>query len=91
MCVTFAVVNGREHVVDYTLAELEERLDARRFLRIHRATLVNLSFVHEMYPAVDGGMLVRLKDDPRTELSVARPRAGFKREAWAVSRTVFVP
>ena len=33
---TFAVVNGREHVIDYTLAELEERLDPRRFVRIHR-------------------------------------------------------
>ena len=48
---TFAVVNGREHVVDYTLAELEARLDARRFVRIHRATIVNLAFVQELFPA----------------------------------------
>ena len=33
---TFAVVNGREHVVDRTLAELEGVLDPRRFLRVHR-------------------------------------------------------
>lgn len=71
---TFAVSGGREHVVDYTLAQLEERLDPRRFLRIHRATLVNLSLVHELYPAVDGGVVVRLKDDARSELSVARDR-----------------
>lgn len=71
---TFAVVNGREHVVDHTLVQLEERLDARRFVRIHRATLVNVSLVQELYPAVDGGIVVRLKDEPRTELSVARDR-----------------
>lgn len=71
---TFAVVNGREHVVDYTLAELEERLDTRRFVRIHRGTLVNLAFVQELFPAVDGGVLVRLKDEAKTELSVARDR-----------------
>jgi len=71
---TFAVVNGHEHVVDHTLAELEAQLDARRFARIHRATIVNIGFVQELFPAVDGGVLVRLKDDRKTELSVARDR-----------------
>jgi two-component system, LytTR family, response regulator len=70
---TFAVFGGRDHAIDYTLADLEERLDPRRFLRIHRATIANLSFVAELYPGVDG-MLIRLKDDRKTELSVARDR-----------------
>ena len=71
---TFAVVNGREHAIDYSLSELESRLDARRFARIHRATIVNVPLILELFPDVDGGMLVRLKDDPQTELSVARDR-----------------
>ena len=71
---TFAVVSSREHVVDYTLAELEARLDARRFVRIHRATIANIGFVQELFPDVDGGVLVRLKDEQKTELSVARDR-----------------
>jgi two-component system LytT family response regulator len=71
---TFAVVGGREHVIDYTLGELEERLDARRFVRIHRGTIANLAFVQELFPDVDGGVLVRLKDEHKTELSVARDR-----------------
>jgi two-component system LytT family response regulator len=71
---TFASVNGHEHVVDHTLSELEAQLDARRFARIHRATIVNIGFVQELFPAVDGGVLVRLKDEKKTELSVARDR-----------------
>ena len=71
---TFAVVAGHEHVIDHTLTELERQLDARRFARIHRATIVNIGFVQELFPAVDGGVLVRLKDDKKTELSVARDR-----------------
>jgi two-component system, LytTR family, response regulator len=71
---TFAVVNGHEHVIDHALAELEAQLDVRRFARIHRATIVNIGFVQELFPAVDGGVLVRLKDDRKTELSVARDR-----------------
>jgi two-component system LytT family response regulator len=70
---TFAAAHGREHVVGYTIAELETQLDARRFVRIHRATIVNVAFVQEIYPGVDG-LLVRLKDDGKTELAVARDR-----------------
>ena len=71
---TFAVTAGREHAIDYTLTQLEDVLDRRRYVRIHRSTIVNASFVQEIYPSVDGGMLVRLKDDTKTELSVARDR-----------------
>jgi two-component system LytT family response regulator len=71
---TFAVIGGREHLVDYTLAQLEERLDSRRFIRAHRATIVNVAFVQELYPGVDGGVVLRLKDEAKTELSVARDR-----------------
>ena len=72
---TFAAANGREHVIDYTIAELDAQLDVRRFVRIHRATIVNVAFVQEIYPGIDGlGLFVRLKDDGKTELSVARDR-----------------
>jgi two-component system LytT family response regulator len=71
---TFAVTAGREHVIDYTLTQLEDLLDRRRFVRIHRATMVNAAFVQEIYPGVDGGLLVRLKDESKSELSVARDR-----------------
>jgi two-component system LytT family response regulator len=73
---TFAVSGGRDHAIDQTLAELEARLDARRFVRIHRATIVNVAFVHEIFPAVDSGVFVRLKDENKTELGVARDRVG---------------
>ena len=70
---TFAVSGGREHVIDFTMAELEAHLDARRFVRIHRATIVNVASVQEIYPGVDG-LLVRLKDEGKAELSVSRDR-----------------
>jgi two-component system LytT family response regulator len=80
---TFAVVNAREHVVDCTLAELDGRLDARRFVRIHRATIVNVAFVQELYPDVDG-VLVRLKDEQKTELRVARDRVRQLKERLGI-------
>ena len=71
-------------MIDYTLAQLEERLDARRFVRIHRATIVNTAFVQELFPAVDGGVLVRLKDEKKTELSVARDRVRDLKERLGI-------
>ena len=80
---TFAASGGRDHVIDYALAELDEQLDSRRFVRIHRATIVNLAFVQELYPGVDG-ILVRLKGDTKTELSVARDRVRELKERLGI-------
>jgi two-component system LytT family response regulator len=81
---TFAAQGGREHVIDYTLAQLEERLDPRRFVRVHRSALVNVALVGELYPDVDGGLIVRLKDEARTELSVARDRVKTLKERLGI-------
>jgi two-component system LytT family response regulator len=71
---TYAVASERQFVIDATITELEQRLDPARFIRIHRATLVNLDFIAEVHTAFAGGMIVRLKDAGRTELAVARDR-----------------
>jgi two-component system LytT family response regulator len=80
---TFAASHGREHIVDYTIAELERRLDPRRFVRIHRATIVNVAFVQELYPGVTA-LLLRLKDDQKTELAVSRDRVQGLRERLGI-------
>jgi len=80
---TFAISGGHELVVDYTLAQLEERLDPRRYVRIHRGTIVNTAFVQEIYPGIDG-LLIRLKDDSRTELVVARDRVRALKERLGI-------
>jgi len=81
---TFAALGGREHVIDYTLAQLEQRLDPRRFVRVHRGAMVNVAFVDELYPDVDGGTLVRLKDEKKTEISVARDRVRNLKERLGI-------
>jgi two-component system LytT family response regulator len=80
---TFAVAGNREHAIDYTLGELEERLDPRRFVRIHRGAIINLSFVGELYPGIEG-VIVRLKDEKKTELSVARDRVRELKERLGI-------
>jgi two-component system LytT family response regulator len=71
---TYAVTNGRQHCVDQTIADLEGRLDPGRFLRIHRAVLVNIDWIQEVNSWFAGKVVVTLKDGRHTQLPVARDR-----------------
>jgi two-component system, LytTR family, response regulator len=72
---TLAVTASGSHLVDRALGELEQRLDPRQFVRIHRSAIVNLAWVGEVRPDLGGRLVVRLKDAGQTELQVARDRA----------------
>jgi two-component system, LytTR family, response regulator len=72
---TLAMTAAGSHLVDHALGELEERLDPRQFVRIHRSAIVNLAWVAEVQPDHGGHLVVRLKDATRTQLQVARDRA----------------
>jgi two-component system LytT family response regulator len=72
---TYAVEGRKSYCVDYTIVQLEKKLDPRRFLRIHRGTLVNSSWIKEVTSLPGGGLNVRLKDGKDTDLTVSRDRA----------------
>jgi two-component system LytT family response regulator len=62
---------GREeHLLRETMSALEGRLDADRFVRIHRSALVNLDRVRELQPWFHGDYKVILRDG--TELTLSR-------------------
>jgi two-component system LytT family response regulator len=66
-----ACAEGREYLVDYTLQELETRLPEGRFLRVHRAALVNVNAI-QSYGGEDGVLVLRLKDGTKVEASERR-------------------
>lgn len=72
---TYAVAEGKPHSVDYTIAELEKKLDPKKFIRIHRSTLVNVDWIKEVVSAPGGSLTIILKDARQTALPVARDRA----------------
>jgi len=70
----YARVHARtgRHLVRATLLSLETRLDPRRFLRVHRAAIVNAEEVREVGDR--GGMHVVLSNGARIPVSRARRR-----------------
>lgn len=81
---TYASSEGKEYVVDYTIADLEQALRAREFVRIHRGTLVNLLLIDELHRWFGGRMIIRMKDKNHTELIVARNYAPLLKERLVI-------
>jgi DNA-binding LytR/AlgR family response regulator len=79
---TFAATAAREQVyaVDYTITELEQRVNPQGFVRIHRSVLLNIDYIDEVHGWFAGRVMVRLKDTRRTELVVARDRVRVLKE-----------
>ncbi len=71
---TYAATPSKNYIVDQTIQELDQKLDPKKFFRIHRATLLNLDYIHELHAWFGGRMMLRLKDDKKTELTVSRDR-----------------
>jgi two-component system LytT family response regulator len=65
-------VGDKSHLLRISMNELEERLDPKRFLRIHRSTIINFDRVKELHQNPNGEYVVVLKNG--TELKLSRSR-----------------
>jgi len=70
----------RSYLCTASLGELEEKLPAGRFARIHRSYLVNLSKVAGVRRVAPERLCLQLADSQKTELDVARRQARQLRE-----------
>ena len=62
-------VGGRTHLMRETMARLEARLDPKRFIRIHRSTIVNIDRLRKLSPSFAGEYAVILHDGTKLKLS----------------------
>jgi two-component system LytT family response regulator len=60
---------GGTHLVRQSMSEVEERLDVRRFVRIHRGTIVNLKRIAEIHDGFGGSLFVLLRDGAKLTMS----------------------
>lgn len=52
-----------------SLAETESKLNPQQFIRIHRSTIVNISFIKEMKPYTNGEYIICLTNGEKLKLS----------------------
>ncbi len=63
--------DGRRHLIDHTLAQLEELLDPRRFFRINRQFIVGFQAIEHMYPHSKSRIKIELSPKPDIEAVVS--------------------
>ena len=76
----FAHVSGRSYMTNFTLRDLEERLDPEVFFRAHKSRIVNLARVKEITRATTGRYRLVLNDPGATEVELSRVQARALRE-----------
>jgi two-component system LytT family response regulator len=65
-------VGGKSHLLRISMNELEEKLDPKKFLRIHRSTIINFDRVKELHQNPNGEYIVVLKTGTQLKLSRSR-------------------
>lgn len=60
---------GKTHMVRRSFSDFEESLDPRRFVRIHRSTIVNLEQVRRLEPHGHGEYIITLRNGARLTTS----------------------
>jgi two-component system LytT family response regulator len=63
---------GKRYLIRESLSSFESRLDARRFVRVHRSAIVNLDRVRELRGDSAGDTAVLLRDGTRIPVSRRR-------------------
>lgn len=60
---------GRGYMIRESITDLSQKLDPRQFVRIHRSSIVNLSYVKEIYREGQSDSSVVLNDGQRLKMS----------------------
>jgi two-component system, LytTR family, response regulator len=71
----YAHTQERAFMTNYTLRELEERLDPALFFRAHKSSLVNLKHVKEIVPWFGGRYKLVMRDQSGSEVALSRAQA----------------
>jgi two-component system response regulator LytT len=71
----YAHTRERAYMTNYTLRELEERLDPGIFFRAHKSSLVNLEHVKEIVPWFGGRYKLVMRDEGASEVALSRAQA----------------
>ena len=62
-------MGNHSHLIRMRLHLLEQKLDATKFVRIHRSTIINIDRVKEMHPLFNGDQTVIMKSEKRLTMT----------------------
>jgi two-component system LytT family response regulator len=72
----------------FTLEQLNARLPRRLFFRSHRSYLVNVDYIREIKPYVNGAYILRMNDRDGSEVPVSRGRVKELKERLGLASRI---
>jgi DNA-binding LytR/AlgR family response regulator len=75
----YAHTDGAQYMTNFTLKELEERLDPEMFFRAHKSRLVNMHKVKAITPWFGGRFKLVMRDQSNSEVELSRAQARILR------------
>ena len=69
------IANGKRHLKQQRMADIEDRLPSDRFVRIHRSTILNLDYLVRIEPYAKDSRVAILKDGTKVNVS----RSGYEK------------
>ncbi len=67
--------DDKQHLVDYTLDELDKLLDPRLFFRLNRQLIAAMPAIHKIHSHFNGKLKLELKPETTQEVLVSREKA----------------
>lgn len=67
--------DNKRHLIAYSIEELSDRLDPRKFFRVNRQYILSAESIRKVYNHFNFKLKVELKTDPRAEIFVSRSRS----------------
>lgn len=71
----YAHIDGERYMTNFTLKELEDKLDPDVFFRAHKSRLVNLRHVRAIVPCFGGRYKLAMADQKSSEVELSRAQA----------------
>lgn len=71
--------DDKKHLIRESLTKLSSELDPNNFVRVHRSTIINLKYVHELINSNFGDMDVKMKDQKLFRISKSYKKDFLKR------------
>ncbi len=71
--------HGKKHLLRQSMGRILRRLDAGKFIRIHRSTIINLHFMSEIVRSTHKDHLVKMKDGKMFKVSKSFKKTLFRK------------
>ena len=71
--------SGKKHALNFTLTEVEEKIDPAQFYRINRSQIINIDFLEKVEPYFKNRLALKMEYSSETIYTSGTKTPGFRK------------